>query len=207
MITYVLMGNLFAVIVRNFIPGFVTRDITAGRLSMFLVKPMSYLKFIFFNELGRMFLALLISAISQLIVISFFLDKIALNTDARFLIVIICMLVLAFIIEMMIGFLIGTIAFWTDETEGLQTTIDRVKRFFAGGYFPLSLLPAGLAAASAYLPFTYSFFTPASLYLKKISLGDGVKGLGIQIIWILILSAVIWVVWKRGLRRYEATGS
>ena len=117
------------------------------------------------------------------------------------------MIFLAFVIEMLIGFLIGTIAFWTDETEALQLTIDRIKRFFSGGYFPLSLLPVTLATVSIYLPFAYSFYFPAQLYLKKISVHDGLIGLGVQLIWIIILSGILHFVWKRGLRKYEASGS
>lgn len=207
MITYVLIGNLCSVAVRNFLPGFVSRDINQGRLSMFLVKPISYVKYIFFNELGRAALAVLVSVLTQLVVITFFLHKITFNTDLAYLSLIACMIFFAFIIEWLMGFLVGTIAFWTDEVEGVQTTIDRVKRFFAGGYFPLSLLPTTLATLSIYLPFAYSFYVPAQLYLKKISLREGFIGLGTQLVWIGILCVILHFVWKRGLRKYEATGS
>lgn len=207
MITYVLIGNLCAVAVRNFLPALISRDINEGRLSMFLVKPIPYIKYIFLNELGRTFLATVISLISQVVIILFFLNKVALNTDVRYIALVIIMVFCAFVIELLIGFLIGTIAFWTDEIDGLQSTIDRVKRFFAGGYFPLTLLPATLATASVYLPFQYSFFAPAALYLKKMDLQQGLQGIVVQVVWIIILSIIISIVWKRGLRRYEATGS
>jgi ABC-2 type transport system permease protein len=207
MITYVLVGNLFAGAVRNFLPGFVSRDINEGKLSMFLVKPISYIRFVFFNELGRSALAIFVSIISQLIIISFFLDKFTFNTEPLYLALVCVMIFLAFIIELLIGFLIGTIAFWTDEVEGLQSSIDRIKKFFAGGYFPLSLLPAALGSLSMYLPFAYSFFVPAQLYLKKIDIVAGLEGICIQLVWIVLLSCVLNFVWIKGLRRYEASGS
>lgn len=207
MITYVLIGTLFSVAVRNFLPSLVSKDINEGRLSMFLVKPISYIKFVFFNELGRAALAIITSIVVQVLVILFFLDKFVLNTEPLYLLLIFAMIFFSFIIELLIGFLVGTIAFWTDEVEGVQATIDRIKKFFAGGYFPLSLLPATLATLSMYLPFAYSFFVPAQLYLKKIDLQTGLMGLGIQIIWIILLSLIVKFVWKKGLRRYEASGS
>jgi ABC-2 type transport system permease protein len=207
MITYVLIGNLVAVAVRNFLPAYVSRDINEGRLSMFLVKPIPYIQFIFFNELGRAFLATVISLASQVAVTYFFLDKVVVNHDLRYLGVIMTMVFLAFIIEWLIGFLIGTIAFWTDEVDGIQSTIERIKRFFAGGYFPLTLLPAALVTTSTYLPFQYSFFAPAALYLQKMTLAEGVHGLFVQVVWIILFSLLLYVVWARGLRRYEAVGS
>jgi len=207
MVTYVLIGNLFSVAVRNFLPDHVSREIEHGRLSAFLVKPVSYIRFTFTNELGRIFLATILSVLSQVIVILFFLDRVIFNTDMSYILVIVSMVFFAFIIELLLGFLIGSIAFWTDEVAGLQASIDRVKRFFSGGYFPLSLLPVSLSSASGYLPFGYSFFVPASLYLKKIDLAQGLRGLMIQAIWIVLLSLILGFVWKRGLRKFEATGS
>lgn len=207
MITYILIGNLCFAATRSFLPSFVSRDINEGRLSMFLVKPIPYIKYIFFNELGRTALATIVSVLTQILVISFFLDKIIINVNPIYLILFTVMVFFAFIIEILLGFLIGTIAFWTDEVDGIQSTIDRVKRFFSGGYFPLSLLPTTLATAGGYLPFAYSFFMPAQLYLKKIGLHQGIKGLSIQIAWIVILSIIIGIVWKKGLVKYEAVGS
>ena len=98
-------------------------------------------------------------------------------------------------------------AFWFEEVDGIQSTVERIRRFFAGGYFPLTLLPLFLSTLSMYLPFAYSFFVPAQLYLKKMSLSEAAHGIGIQFVWILLLSLIIYVVWNRGLKKYEAIGS
>lgn len=207
MITYVLIGNLCSVAVRNSLPAYISKHISEGGLSLFLTKPISYIKYVFINELGRIFLITILSLFSQTIVTLFFLDKIIVNFNPLYIIIIIMMVFFAFVIELLIGFLIGIIAFWTDEVDGIQTTIDRVKRFFSGGYFPLSLLPVAFVTVSTYLPFQYSFFIPASLYLKKIDLYQGIYGLGIQIIWIFLLSLILSIAWRRGLHKYEAMGS
>lgn len=206
MITYILVGNLFMVAVRNFLPSYVSRDINSGKLSMYLVKPISYVKYIFFHELGRSSLATIVSIFSQVVVIAFFLDKFVFNLDVRYLVIIFLMVFLAFIIEFLLGFLIGMIAFWTDEVDGIATSIERAKKFFSGGYFPLNILPVGIGTFIGYLPFAYSFFVPAQLYLKKIDLVQGIQGLFVEIAWILVLLIIFWITWKRGLRRYEAVG-
>lgn len=207
MITYVLIGNLFMMLTRNYIPQYVARDINDGRLSVALVKPMHYIKYVFINEFGRAGLTTILSFVTQLIVIAFFLDKIIINSDPLYLLLIIVMLMLALIIEMIIGFMIGMVAFWTEEADSTLSVMDRVKRFFSGGYFPLSLLPIGVATVASFLPFAYSFYVPAQLYLKKMTLTEGLIGLAVQVGWIVALSLMLSIIWKRGLKKYEATGS
>jgi ABC-2 type transport system permease protein len=206
MITYILIGNVFAVCTRNFISEYVARDIFDGTLSMFLVRPIPYFKYVVFNESGRLLLALIFSIVSQILMIFFFFKNIVWNTDPLYLLVIILMIILAFVTEFLISFAIGLIAFWTDEVEGIYTTATRVKKFFSGGYFPLSLLPVTAATIGSFLPFAYTFYVPAQLYLKKISITEGLVGLGVQVVWIMLLSILLRFIWTRGLKRFEGVG-
>ncbi len=206
MLTYVLVGNLFNVAVRNFLTATASRDIESGDLSMMLIKPISYFKFMMIREIGRDGFATVLSTISQLIILSFFLDRIVFNTDLLYLGVIAVMMFLAFLSELLLSYLIGLISFWTDEVDGIYLTIERLKKFFSGGYFPLSLLPVVLLQTSYFLPFAYSYFVPTLLYLKKIPLTLALQGLMVQIVWIVILYTIVSITWKRGVKRYEGVG-
>lgn len=206
MITYILVGNLINVAVRNFLSEVVAKDIKDGRLSIFLVRPMSYFRYIITREIGRASLATFLSVLSQLIVILFFSSSLILQTSLLPLLIILLMLPLALLMELLLSYLIGLIAFWAEEVDGLYAVIDRLKKFFAGGYFPLSLLPPVFVHVSFLLPFAYSFFVPAQLYLGKIDIQTGLQGIGIQLIWILLLYGVIQIVWRLGLKKYEGIG-
>ncbi len=207
MITYILIGNIVRVATRNFMPTAMARDIKEGLLSSYLVKPMTYFSYTMARELGRVIFALTLSLGSQLVVVLFFKGLIVWNADPKYIAIIFVMTVLAFIGELLLSYLVGCIAFWTDEVDGVYETIYKLKRFFAGEYFPLSFLPSALAQASYFLPFAYSFFVPAQLYLKKIDLSVGLQGIGVQIVWIILLYGLVQVVWKRGLKKYEGVGA
>lgn len=206
MITYFLIGNLFSAATRNFLPGLMSRDIKDGGLSMFLLRPMSYFSFILSREIGRISFVTTLSLITNGFIILFFLNYFIFNLDILFLLLILIMIILAFITELLISYIVGLVAFWTDEVEGLHSTFDKLKKLFSGGYFPISILPVFFVNVSYALPFAYSFFVPAQLYLKKIDLMMGVRGIFIQIIWIIALYAISNWVWKKGLRMYEGTG-
>ena len=207
MITYLLIGNLINAIVRNWLSEAVAKDIKNGNLSIFLTKPIAYINYMFFREIGRISVAFFMSVASQILIIMFFLDKIILRfDDISYLLLISLMVILAFVTEWLISYLIGLIAFWTDEVDGIYSTASRLRKFFAGGYFPLSLLPPLFVNISFALPFAYSFFVPTQLYLRKMDIATGLKGIGIQLVWILILFIIVKLVWKKGLKKYEGIG-
>lgn len=206
MLTYVLIGNIVRAIVRSYNASIVSRDIKNGSLSAHLVRPMSYFSYAMARELGRVFTSALTATALQVVMMLIFMDSLLINLDPAFLAVFSVMTLLAFVIELLIGYTVGLVAFWADEIEGFQASVEKIQKFFAGTYFPLSLLPVTLVQVSMFLPFAYSFYVPAQLYLKRISLVDGLKGLFIQMIWIIILYGISKLVWRRGIRRYEGVG-
>ena len=206
MITYVIVGNLVTLATRNFLSDFMAREIKDGTLSFFVVKPLTYFRYAIARELGRITLPLALSVGSQMIIIILFIRHIKLPADWLTIFLFLIMIVLAFMLEFLLAYLIGAIAFWTDEVDGIYATIARLKRFVSGGYFPLSLLPSIYVKISLALPFAYSFFVPTQLYLGKLSIPDAFKGIGVQCIWIILLYGLIKLVWRRGTRKYEGVG-
>lgn len=206
MVTYILVGNFFSATIRNFVSDLLARDIKDGSLSAFLVKPMSYFSYVFFREIGRISLSTIMSVFSSSVIILFFSNTFIWNFDLMYFLIIVIMLVLASITEFLISYLVGLVAFWTDEVVGLYASIEKIRKFFSGGYFPISLLSSTFIHVSFALPFAYSFFVPAQLYLKKIDILVGLRGLLVQAVWILLLYGIVRVVWKRGLKKFEGVG-
>lgn len=136
----------------------------------------------------------------------FFLKHFIVNVSFQHLLVVIFIVLLSFIIELLMSYLIGLSAFWTLEVEGIFTTVWRIKKLFSGGYFPLDFLPASFVSVSFLLPFAYSFFIPVQIYLGKMSLALGIKGIAVQFLWLFLLYGIIKLVWKKGLKKYESVG-
>lgn len=206
MITYVIMGNFLVLFARTYQVEFVSSRIKDGRLTMFLVKPMHFLYFMTVSTFGRIAMLIVFSMLVQFPLMLFFRESIIWNTDINTWLVIVPMLSLAFLTELMISYLVASIAFWTDEVAGLHDTISKLRRIFAGDLFPLSFLPAIMIQASFLLPFAYAFFVPTQLYLNKISIETGLRGLAIQVFWVLALFIILRFVWNKGLKRYEGVG-
>lgn len=207
MITYVLVGWLFVYLSRSY--GLYQRiedDISEGKVSDFLVKPISYLKYMFALSLGRVSLSLFFSVLIQLVMILVFSKHVIFDPDPFRITIIFLMLVASYIIYTFMSFITGMIAFWTQRVVGIDHTINTLMKFLSGAYFPIILLPETFLKIDKLFPFIYTMYIPTQLYLGKISLKEGVMGLGMEMIWILLLYIIIKIMWKKGLKKFEGVG-
>ena len=92
------------------------------------------------------------------------------------------------------------------EINGTYYSLKVFSRFMSGTFFPIGLLPAFFMKASFFLPFVYTIYIPVQLYLGKISFAEGLRGLAMEILWLVGLYAIIKIVWRAGLRKYESVG-
>lgn len=207
MISYVVIGWLFMFLTTNYnFENIIAKDIREGSLSVFLVKPISYLRFISARSIGRVMIALSVIVLQGIIYLVIFHDKLIFDLEVARAGILLLMLIFSYVIKFFFTVLIGLISFWINEINGIYFSSNMLIKFLSGAFFPISLLPVAFANFSLSLPFVYTFFVPTQLYLGKISVRDGLKGLAIELIWIVLLYLIIKFVWKKGLKKYEAVG-
>ncbi len=207
MISYIIIGSLITYLTANFgLESRVERDIFEGHINEFLIKPVSYIKYIFFTSLGRGSISLISAVIIQLIILLLYHNTIVFNLTLTGGIILFVMIIAAFILKIFIAIALGMVAFWTDRIVGIDYSFNVMFKFFSGAYFTLALLPPYALAICKFLPFAYTFYFPTQLYLGKISVFEGLKALGIEILWIFILYGIIKLMWKKGVKKYEGVG-
>lgn len=206
MLTYVVLSELFSSIVFSSLTGEVGDEINKGDLSNYLLKPISYLTYWFFRDLGDK--AMNISfALAELAVVIFLLHPpFFLQTNFFFLLLTCISLFCAVSIYFFINFLLGTIGFWSSEVWAPRFILFTLVTFFSGGIFPLDILPKQVFAVFQLLPFTYLLYFPLKIYLGQLSVSAIVEGLTISLAWGIALYMLFTYVWKKGLRMYTAQG-
>lgn len=194
-ITYILIGNIIGLTTSYFLHRLISSDLKNNDSKLLIYKPIKYLRTLLAKGLGRNIFPFLATLFLNLALLYLFIGNIPLNLEIHYLTTIFLMLVLAFIIEFLLAYLTRFFTFWAIESKKEYAILLRIKKFLAGSYFPLTLLPASLLNISLFMPFAYSFFVPTQLYLKKINIAIGLRGLLTQIIWILILYSAIYFLW------------
>ena len=207
MISYIIIGWLIVYLTGNYgLENRVEGHIFEGKITEFLIKPISYLKYIVFFCLGRLSLAFISAIFIQAIIIILYHNIIIFNLNVGAVLILLGMLVATFILKLFIAIALGMVAFWTDRIVGIDYSFNVLYKFFSGAYFTLALLPPFALTICKFLPFAYTFYFPIQLYLGKISVFEGLKALGIEILWIFILYGIIKLMWKRGVKKYEGVG-
>ena len=106
----------------------------------------------------------------------------------------------------LMGLLLGLLAFWIMEISGLRIIYDFANQFFAGALVPLWFFPPALRSVAGLLPFQAQTFIPLALYTGQIPSNRAVAALGQQLFWLIALSGVAWLLWRRAQHRIVIQG-
>jgi len=101
-----------------------------------------------------------------------------------------------------LNYLIGLAGFWTVETGWLYLSLQTLILMMGGCSLPLELMPAGMRAVAAVLPFACCGYYPVSLYLGR----GGVEVLLIMFAWAAALSGLAAWLTARARLRAEVVG-
>jgi ABC-2 type transport system permease protein len=121
----------------------------------------------------------------------------------------------AFIVSGASGFLVsifmatafGMVSFWSTQSANLYSLWYGMGQFLSGWIAPLELFPAGLRQLAYWLPFRSILGFPVEILMGRLSWTDIWFGFGVTAMWIVIFFMAYRILWRLGLRRYEAVGA
>lgn len=116
-------------------------------------------------------------------------------------------LILAWLLRFNRQYGFGLLAFWTDQVTGLEQVWFALYIAFSGAILPLDLLPEGLQRIIMFTPFPYKVDFPVQLLLGNLTGTEILRGFAIQGFWVIAFILLRMLLWKRGLKRYGATGA
>lgn len=121
---------------------------------------------------------------------------------------------LLFVLSLVIGtFLVTAIStlypiltLLTMNEKGIVNIVVVIADLLSGVGVPIVFFPDFLKKISSFLPFQYISDLPFRIYVGNISISDGIFGILIQAIWLLILILVGAILMKKNLRRVVVQG-
>ena len=205
-VTYLIGAGIIANILETWIAYDIERDVQSGRMSDILIRPMNYFWCRVVMSLAGKPLSLLVRFTVYCLITFSFKEKFILNSNLGLLLMLFLSIFLAYFINYLIEFLFGCLAFWMTRIRGASGILRTIRGIFSGGYAPLTFFPPLFQVVANLLPFAYTRYFPMLIYLDKLDTIGIIKGLGIQVFWIVILLMLVKKVWQKGLRRYEGVG-
>ena len=201
---YLVVSYLFACIY-VYLP--VASEIQTGFMSIFLTKPINYLWQHYWRTLARTFFRQLIGL--PVVILLFYLlrDHIFIVIDPWAYLTLVLTILGAINILFLIDVLLSLVEFWVFNAESLKFGTDTIAKFLAGSMIPIIFLPGLIQTIANFLPFKYTGVFLIDAFLGKISTLGILQGIAVQVLWTVILVCIVKIVWRQGLKKYEAVGA
>lgn len=174
-----------------------------GRLTEFLIKPVSYLQFQSLRELGARTTTIL--AILPLLVgaLIYFWHDIPhaltpwLSTAL--------LLAIGFVLVMLLGFIVALGTVYFESPYHLPSLFFTISALLSGRTVPLELMPHWLQAIAYWSPFPLLGSSAVEIILGSRG-GITLREIALSIVWLIILLFGARIAWKHAAIKYEAGG-
>lgn len=203
-ISFTTLANLQIYLLTSTLSGYLQDRIREGLIALDLARPVPFLGQLIANQIGGSFafgpFVLLAAPVAFLI--GGIQPPASLAAGVGYLL----SLGLAYMLTALIEALIGMLAFWMTEIWGIRAILQFVGQFFSGALVPFWFFPPLLREIAAWLPFQAQAFLPLEIFLGRIQGQAIINALGLQLFWIIILSTIVVLVWRRAMRSVVIQG-
>ena len=196
---WILIFELFAR--SHFFSQNVSMDIRLGKISCFLLYPFSFIKYQLSLFLSDKMIQVFIGSFSLFLAFLFhWVDMPSSSVLLKAGLFMLMVNLFWFWVQLFIGFL----AFWLEETWGLNVSVHFLSAFLSGSVIPLEFYPELFAKILLWTPFPYLTYIPV-----KILMGENIDvsfSLSVLSTWILIFFFLVRRIWNKGLNLYTGAG-
>ena len=194
--------------------GGVARSIRDGSIKKYLVQPVDYVSFLLAARIAHKLVYYAVAILPFAAVFWICRGYFPPVPDATTIVAFVASLLLSFLLGFFMEATLGMLGFWVLEVSSIVFAYMLVQYLLSGHMFPIDMLagiPAGVAGTSLadvvrWLPFEYTAYFPAAVWLGKVRGPELARSLAIEAAWVVVMAVACRIVWRRGTRRYSAFG-
>lgn len=183
----------------------VATEIKEGQFSVYLVRPFSYLQWMFIRNLAWRTFRLLLFMPMLAVFVWLFSAHI---TQQRFEwgAVFWLSLVMGHVVSFMLSYALGLLALFFQEVYSVYNIYYIPMLLFSGQLVPIGIFPEWLQALSRYMPFQYTVALPTEVFLGRVPEALAWQSIGVQVAWTVSLYLLSKLFWRKGLLYYTGVG-
>ena len=205
MITYVAVSWIGRSFYFNNISRILASDIQEGTIAVQLIKPFHLQTVMMFEAIGESGFRLLMFTLPIMVVIVPVYDIAGAARPMLYFWTFISFC-LALVIYSQINFLVGTLAFYMKNIQGVLRAKMVAMDFLTGVIIPFSFFPDWFQTLATWLPFQNISYVPVTIYLGKRLGADLWSALLVQLGWAIGLVLVGRLVWRAAVRAQTVQG-
>jgi ABC-2 type transport system permease protein len=110
----------------------------------------------------------------------------------------------AYLLSLLMASTVALLGFWSTQTTNIWMLWWGLGSFASGWVAPLELLPPWLREVAVVLPFRSTLGFPAELMSGRLDGAQTVVGFVVGLAWAAAFALAYVLLWRRGVRRYQA---
>lgn len=197
MIVYVLISFLTGQFTYTDVSYDILSEVKDGSIAVNLLRPLSYEKRMFAQGLGNIFYSFVVIVVWGLIGVTIYLFKSGMSISFGQIIFYFISCILGILISFYYSYIFGLLSFKLTNMWGLSQVMGAIMKLLSGLLIPIVFFPSWAQGIFDLLPFKSMIYTPTMIYMGKLEKIEIIKSLGIQIIWIIILSFIAKKFWNK----------
>ena len=205
MLTYVILSSVLSVLLITNVERRIERSVEKGTVAADMMKPINIFGVYFAEDIGNI-IALIFQNMLPILLIGSLMIRVPRMADIHDLPLFLVSVFVSFLINWLISALFGMIAFSAVNIDALIQVKKHLLRLLSGSIIPIWFFPAGVARVLEALPFVYIYQLPLSIYIGRGSRSEHLYQMGIQFLWLVILSVVFFYVQNRVTRKVMVQG-
>lgn len=184
----------------------ISEEIRNGQINHWLLKPVNYFLIRMVTFAAKRCVTASVILIPAALCLFLLEDYTFVSFDPWHWWLFFCAFCLSFMIQFCMSFILATITFWMLDVRSILMLFFALSFFLSGQTMPLDLVPQPYYGIMMHLPFFYQLYFPASILCERIPESTIYYGLGVEVLWTLVLLWVPQILWKRGMLRFTAAG-
>ncbi|MDQ0177254.1 ABC transporter permease [Bacillus chungangensis] len=201
MLSYLILVSLIGIMFSSDHVFRLTNMVRKGTLSHYLIRPYSFLGDSFFAYIGSK--VVLFFFLLFFLFVLYLLNMIHISLTMTGMLLFICNFLLLFIF----GLVVSTFSFWLIEMWPLRPLYASLMGLLGGTLYPLDLLPTTVQDLLLFLPFSLFGYVNTKVLQGALSTDDEVFFMIVSLVWTLFFLLIYHILWKKGLKRYEAVNA
>lgn len=182
----------------------IPQDIQSGNVEILFSKPVSYLWYKMWWQVGAGLYSFLVLTLIGSIALSLAVGIPSTMLSPFFLTTVLLAFILGSILSLFLYSLVSLASFWIEDASPLFWIVDKTVMILGGAYLPVAFFPPLMYKLAIYSPFGASQFITHTVY--ETWRDEWFMLMGIQIGWIAIAGLLLFVVFSKAKRSVSVNG-
>lgn len=182
----------------------IMQDIQSGNVEVLFSKPISYVSYRMWWQVGAGLYPFLVISILGALVLALIVGVPDTMAIGVFIPTLLLVIIAGTLLSLFLYATVGLLAFWIEDINPVFWIVDKAVMILGGSYLPVALFPDFMYKIALYSPFGASQFITHTVY--ETWAAEWVLKIGIQVFWILAFAIIVSILFAKAKEKVSVNG-